>query len=66
MSLKRLCKFLCLGTILGFFFGLVKAAFFIESHHYLKQKMYTLTLHAFTANINRGIILGLVIAVSLL
>ena len=61
-EMRRAMTFLSLGTCLGFIFGLVRAISVVFSHRYMGQKMYRLILSHFASSLNRGILVGFLLA----
>jgi arylsulfatase A-like enzyme len=55
-----------LGVIIGFIYGLITAVIFIDSHLYLSQKMYRLATYSFIAQINKGILFGILISAAVI
>jgi len=64
MKLKGVIRVMIFGISVGFIFGLVKAICLIFSHKYLYYKLDRLILFNLTDNINRGILYGLIIAIT--
>jgi len=64
MKLKSPLKISILGILAGFIFGLIKSLDIIFSNAYFHYKLYRLILFELSAGINKGVLYGLVIAIS--
>ncbi len=66
MRLKTILTLFCWAVIFGFIYGIVAGLIHIQSNLYLSQKMYRLIIFSFVTSLNRGILIGVVIAAALI
>lgn len=54
------------GVGAGFLYGIITSIIHIQSHLYIPQKMYRLIFYSFVSHLNRGVLFGLLLAVTVI
>lgn len=66
MRPKTMLNLLFWGIIAGSLYGVITAIIHIDSHLYFSQEMYRLVLYSLVSHLNKGILLGILISVTII